>query len=81
VHSHYQRRVTDLPLSGRIGQLMVIAAASTATPSCAGGKSSPNASLTVFWLPRRDARHGSAASSTTSVWRLVVGPRPALQDG
>jgi hypothetical protein len=25
VHSHYQRRVTDLPLSGRIVQLMVIA--------------------------------------------------------
>jgi hypothetical protein len=56
VHSHYQRRVTDLPLLGRIVQLMVIAAASAATPSCAGGKSSPNASLTVFWLPRRDAR-------------------------
>jgi transposase len=25
VHSHYQRRVTDLPLSGRIVRLMVIA--------------------------------------------------------
>jgi hypothetical protein len=52
--------VTDLPLSGRIVHLQVVAlAASDATPFFADAKSSPSVSPTGFWHHRRDARRDS----------------------
>jgi hypothetical protein len=73
--------VTDLPLSGRIVQLLVIAAASVAMPSCARVKSSLSALLKELWLHRLDARRGWTQSCITLVWRLAGDRRQASPKG
>jgi hypothetical protein len=81
VHSRYRRRVTDLPLSGRIVQLLGSPAASVAMPSRAGVKSSLSALLKGFWLHRLDAGRGYTLSSIILVWRLADDRRHASQNG
>ena len=81
VHSHYRRRAADLPLSGRVVQLVVIARRFRCEAVLCGRQISPNASLTVFWARGRDAPPGSTASFTTSVWRSVAGRPQCSHDG
>ena len=81
VHSRYRRRVTDLPLSGRIVQLLVIARRFRCdavlcrrqifTERFAEGVLAPSARRTGGWT----------LSSITSVWRLAGDRRQALQKG
>jgi len=79
VHSRYRRRVTDLPLSGRIVQLLVIARRFRCDAVLCGRQ--------IFTerfaegVPRRDARRGWTLSSITSVWRLAVDRQQTSQDG
>ena|SRR6516164_10924673 len=81
VHSRYLRRVTDLPLSGRIVQLLVIArrfrcdavlcGRQIFTERFAEGVLAPSARRTAGWI----------LSFITSAWRLVVDRRQASQSG
>jgi transposase len=80
VHSRYRRRVTDLPLSGRIVQLLVIARRFRCDAVLCGRQ--------IFterfeggWLHQRDARRGWTPLSITSVWRLADDRRQASQNG
>src|ERR1700748_1034974 len=68
IHSRYRRRVTDLPLSGRVVELLVIARRFRCDAVLCGRKSSLSASRKAYWLHRRDARRGWTLSSITLVW-------------
>src|ERR1700679_3522302 len=56
VHSRYRRHLTDLPLTGRIVQLLVTCRFRCDAVLCAGAKSSLSALLKGCWLHRPDAR-------------------------
>lgn len=81
VHSRYRRRVTDLPLSGRIVQLLISPAVFAATRFCAGVRSSLSASAKAYWRLRRAAPRGWSPSFTTLAWRLGVDRQQSSQSG
>lgn len=81
VHSRYRRRVADLPLSGRIVQLLVIARRFRCDGVMCGRQSSLNASPKGAWLHRHDARRGWILSFITLAWHSVVGRRQDSQNG
>jgi transposase len=80
VHSHYRRRVTDLPLSGRIVRLVLIARRFRCDAVLCGRQIFTERFRKGHWLHGRDARPGSIALSTTSVWRSVADRRRASQN-
>ena len=73
VHSRYRRCVTDLPLSGRIVQLLVIARRFRCDAVLCGRQISPSALRKAPWHHRRAARRGWTRSFITSAWRRGVG--------
>ena len=81
VHSSYRRRVTDLPLSGRVVKLLVIARRFRCDAVLCGRQISLSVSPTGYWLHQRDARQGWTLSSITLVWRLAVVRRQPSQNG
>lgn len=81
VHSRYQRRVTDLPLSGRIVQLLVIARRFRCDAVLCGRRSSRSVLPKAYWLHQRAARQDWTPSFITSVWRWVVDRPQDLQNG
>jgi transposase len=81
VHSRYRRRVTDLPLSGRIVQLLVIARRFRCDAVLCGRQIFTERFAEGYWLRRRGARRGWSLSFITSAWRLVVDRRQASQKG
>ncbi|MBW8855350.1 MAG: transposase family protein [Bradyrhizobium sp.] len=81
VHSRYRRRVTDLPLSGRIVQLLVIARRFRCDAVLCGRQISLSASPKGSWLLQHDAQRGWTLSSITSVWRLADDRQQASQNG
>ena len=81
VHSRYRRRVTDLPLSGRTVQLLVIARRFRCDAVLCGRQIFTERFPTGYWLHRRDAPQGWTLSSTTSVWRLADDRRQGSQNG
>ena len=81
VHSRYRRRVTDLPLSGRIVQLLVIARRFRCDAVLCGRQIFTERFAEGVWLHRRDARRDLTLSSTTSAWRLAVDQQQASQSG
>ena len=81
VHSQYRRRVTDLPLSGRIVQLLVIARRFRCDAVLCGRQIFTERFAEGYWRHRRDGRQGWTPSSITSDWRLAVDRQQALQSG
>ena len=79
VHSHYRRRVIDLPLSGRIVQLLVIARRFRCDAVLCGRQIFTE--RFAHWLHRRGARRDWIPSSTTSVWRSADDRQQASQNG
>lgn len=81
VHSRYRRRVTDLPLSGRVVQLLVIARRFRCDAVVCGRQIFTERFAEGGWLDRRDARRGWTPSSITSASRLADDRRQASQNG
>ena len=81
VHSRYRRHVTDLPLSGRIVQLLVIARRFRCDAVLCGRQIFTERFVKGCWLHRPDARRDWTLSSITSVWRLAGDRRQASQKG
>jgi transposase len=81
VHSRYRRRVTDLPLSGRIVQLLVVARRFRCDAVLCRRQIFTERFAEECWRHQRDARRGWTPLSITSVWRLADGRRQASQNG
>lgn len=69
IHSRYQRRLPDLPLSGRTVQLMMMARRSTATPFSAAAVSLQSASLKTF------SRHGHGGQPASIISSIISASR------
>lgn len=81
VHSHYSRRLGDLPLAGRSVRLVLNARRFRCRKANRARRISPSASIQRSWNLGRAEPVGSVYWSFISAWHLAAGPALVLPIG